>query len=150
MEEALTPTEEIWQAVVCRLCAHRFEVLITCPEDAQITLCQFCTILVEWFGLPEEVPLTAQPLLVAPASVPGSIPPGTAGLQVEATLEETPHGETPGLSPKAGTQQAGLFPDPPAPEPEPVVKVPKKTRQRAQLAGLLDQWGDLWRSSQEE
>ncbi len=135
MEEAVIPSEETWQAVVCRLCTHRFEVLITCPEDAQITLCQFCTILVEWFGQPEEVTLTAQPL---------------AELRAEAALEETPPGEAPGLSPKAGTQQAGLFPDPPAPEPEPVVKVPKKARQRVQLAGLLDQWGDLWRSSQEE
>jgi hypothetical protein len=110
MEQIATPPEEVWQPVVCRLCAHHFELLITCPEDAQITLCQFCIILVEWFGLPEEVTLNVEP----------SPPPQP------------------------------LLLDPPASEPEPVVKAPKKARQRAQLAGLLDEWGDLWRNSQEE
>ncbi len=125
MEEAVTPQEETWQAVVCRLCAHRFEVLITCPEDAQITLCQFCTILVEWFGQPEEAlpgetpGLHAETAPVAPATVPGNAPKDAAGLQA-------------------------------VPQPEYAVKVPKKARLRVQLAGLLDQWGDLWRSSQEE
>lgn len=125
MEQAAISPEGVWQPKVCRLCAHRFELLITCPEDAQITLCQFCTILVEWFGQPEEAlpgetpGLHAAATPVAPATVPGNAPPESAGLQA-------------------------------VPQPEPVVKTSKRARLREHLAGLLDQWGDLWRSSQEE
>src|SRR5689334_22893673 len=74
MEQAATLPEETWQPVVCRLCAHRFEVLITCPEDAKITLCQFCTILVEWFGQREEAHLTAQPPLTLVEQAPSGPP----------------------------------------------------------------------------
>jgi hypothetical protein len=138
MEQAATPPEETWQLVICRLCTHRFEVLITCPEDTQIALCQFCTLLVEWFGQPEEAPS-----LVPPAPVPGHA----------HRLEAGGTGEPPTCSPDI--LPGSVPPDEApglqiAPQPEHAAKVSKKVRQREQLAGLLDQWGELWRSSEEE
>jgi hypothetical protein len=117
MEQAETPPQEVWQPVVCRLCQHRFELLITCPEDAQITLCHACTLLVEWFGAAAKAAPTAEQAPVAPTTTP--------------------------------VQAAQDAPESPASQPAHTPKVPRKARPRRDLGGLLDDWGDLWRSTQE-
>jgi hypothetical protein len=141
MEEAAIPLEETWKPVVCRLCAHRFEVLITCPEDAQITLCQCCTLLVEWFGRPEPIP--------APAGEPPALqkPSAPAGEPPALQKPSAPAGEPPALPAPAPAGEPSALP---ASQSERATRAPKKARKREQLAGLLDQCGDLWRSGQEE
>jgi hypothetical protein len=89
-----------WQHVVCRICAHPFDVAVENSEDVLVSLCQTCSILVDWFG--EEETQT--------------IPP---------------------------------------PQPARIKKRQKQTSkaqkpEREQLASLLDRWGELWRTSEDE
>lgn len=53
MEQLAALPEDTWQHVVCRICAHRFAILIEDGQSAAALLCQTCSLLVDWFGQKE-------------------------------------------------------------------------------------------------
>lgn len=67
MAQVAAPQGDSWQHVVCRICAHRFAIAVEDAEGAAVLLCQTCSILVDWFGQEEAVPIPApQPANVNP------------------------------------------------------------------------------------
>jgi hypothetical protein len=61
MEQLAAFSEDTWQHVVCRICAHRFAILIEDGQSAAAMLCQTCSLMVDWFGQ-KEAPPTPQPV----------------------------------------------------------------------------------------
>ncbi len=64
MAESAAPPEDSWQHVICHICRHPFDLVAADAEAEPVSLCQTCSLLVDWFGQQTEAvlaPLPAQP-----------------------------------------------------------------------------------------
>jgi|GEM_PF-2916818 len=62
MAESAASPEDAWQHVICHICRHPFDIVAAGAEAEPVSLCQTCSLLVDWFGQQAEAaPLPPPP-----------------------------------------------------------------------------------------